>query len=174
MCGGLRPETASEAKAKRAKWADRGHAPAGASATAHRQAASARQFGDMRPVLSCSRKTLRNCLDHVCRQVQLVRAEEKRRRRRALEGTATSVPGPTEEGEQDASNASDPSAVSSKTSQEHLQRRIRAIYAGIPQKTPEEVDAILSRFNGRERELLDKMESKYQLPSTEPAGVEYG
>ena len=52
--------------------------------------------------------------------------------------------------------------------QEHLRRRIREIYAGIPEKTPEEVDAILVRFSGRERELLDKMASKYQLPRTQP------
>ncbi len=53
VCGGLRPETAVEAEAKRAKWADRGRAPAGASATAHRQAASTRQFGEMCSMLGC-------------------------------------------------------------------------------------------------------------------------
>ena len=41
------------------------------------------------------------------------------------------------------------------------------MYASIPEKTTEQVDAILERFNGREDELLDKMASKYQLPSTE-------
>jgi hypothetical protein len=101
------------------------------------------------------------------------REKGERPRRRALEGKAASIPKPTDEDrghEQDASGDTDPSARSSETA--HLQRRIRAIYAAIPEKTPEEVDAILSRFNGRERELLDKMASKYQLPSTEPAAVE--
>jgi len=132
------------------------------------------------------------------------KAAEERPRRRALEGNAAPEPEPEPEPEREPQTASpvtmpeglaseaedcvdeegEPLQASGKasggkrrTTQEQLQRQIREIYRRYvrPEKTSEEVDAILERFASREAELLEKMVKKYQLddrPGEEVPGGE--